>query len=336
MTDYQVFEAGEVTLQCGATLPRARLAYRCHGELAAGRDNVILYPTRFGGTHTDNAFLIGEGMALDPRHYFIVVPNLLGNGISSSPSNTPPPCNAAAFPATTIYDNVMLQHRLLTSVFGIERIALAVGWSMGALQVYQWACLYPAMVQRLAALAGAARTSIHNYVFLEGVKAALTTDPAWQQGHYREPPGAGLRAMGGVWAGWGLSQTFYREQRYLGMGYASLEDFLVNYWEAMYLARDANNLLAMIHTWQHADLSANPHFHGDYRKALAAISARTLVMPGETDLYFPREDSAIEVSHMPRAELRVIPSTWGHYAGGGKDPADTAFIDRALRQLLAE
>ena len=101
------------------------------------------------------------------------------------------------------------------------------------------------------------------------------------------------------------------------------------------LSRDANNLLAMIATWQSGDLSANETYHGDYAAALGAITARSIVMPCRTDLYFPPEDSEIEVSHMQAAELRIIPSIWGHYAGGGRDEVDRAFIDAALEELLA-
>jgi homoserine O-acetyltransferase len=68
---------------------------------------------------------------------------------------------------------------------------------------------------------------------------------------------------------------------------------------------------------------------------MAAIAADVLVMPGRTDLYFPPEDSEIEVAHLARGELRVIPSGWGHYAGGGRAEDDVRFIDRALAELLA-
>ena len=334
IVDYKIHDPGEVVLQSGLTLRNAVLAYQTYGELNENKSNVILYPTRFGGSHADNEFLIGEGMALDPQRYFVIVPNLFGNGVSSSPSNSRPPFNGPRFPHTTIYDNVVVQHKLLTDVYGIERIALAVGWSMGAQQVYQWASLYPEMVERLVPIAGSARTSPHNNVFLEGVKTALITDPEWRGGWYKAPPQAGLRAMGRVWAGWALSQTFYRNHGYLKMGYSSLEDFLIAYWEAIYLERDANDILSMIWTWQHADLSSNQTHNSDYAAALGAITAKTVVMPGETDLYFPSADSEIEVSHMRDAEVRVIPSIWGHYAGGGKDPADVEFLDSALKELL--
>ena len=335
MQDHEIFRAGDMLLQSGATLPDARLVYKTHGRLDSDKNNVIVYPTRFYGTHDDNAFLIGPDKALDPEKYFIVVPDLTGNGLSSSPSNTPQPFDKARFPGITILDNVMMQRRLLKEVFGVERLALAVGWSMGAQQAYHWAALFPDAVERIAPIAGSARTSPHNHVFLEGMKAALTADAAWQDGWYEDQPTKGLCAMGRCWAGWALSQTFYREHLYHRMGYSSVEDFLVGFWEQLFLVRDANNMLAQIWTWQHSDISDNETYSGNFEKALGAISAQAIVMPSETDLYFPPVDSANEVDHMPNAELRIIPSVWGHYAGGAANPDDVAFVDRALRDLLS-
>ena len=118
MSDYEIFDAGDVVLQKGATLRGAKLAYKTYGTLNAKKDNVIIQPTWYSGHHTDVEWTIGEDQALDPRHYFIIVPNMLGNGLSSSPSNTPPPYDKARFPHVTAYDNVRLQHRLVTEVFG--------------------------------------------------------------------------------------------------------------------------------------------------------------------------------------------------------------------------
>ena len=335
MGSYHRYELGEVVLQSGLTLRGATLAYQTHGRLDADKSNAILYPTRFCGRHEDNEFLIGSGMALDPERYFIIVPNLLGNGVSSSPSNMPPPFDKARFPKITIHDNVVMQRRLLVEELGIERLRLAVGWSMGAQQAYHWAALHPDSVERLAAICGTARTSPHNHVFLEGMKAAVTADAAWREGWYESPPRTGLRAMARGWAGWALSQTFYREELYRQLGYSSVEDFLVGFWEGMFLSRDANNMLSLIWTWQHNDISANPLYGGDFEAALGAIKARTVVMPGRTDLYFPPEDSAYEVDHIADAELRTIPSVWGHYAGGPANPEDAAFVNARLAELLA-
>ncbi|RRH82524.1 alpha/beta fold hydrolase [Variovorax beijingensis] len=333
--DYEIFDLGDVPLQRGATLRNAKLAYKTYGKLDADKGNVIVYPTWYSGQHYDNEWLIGPGMALDPGKYFIIVPNMLGNGLSSSPSNTPEPYNLSRFPDITLYDNVRLQHRLVTEKFGIKRIALVTGWSMGAQQTNQWGCLYPDMVQRIAPFCGSARTAPHNIVFLEGVKAALTADAAWNGGWYSAPPSKGLRAVGRVYAGWGLSQPFYMQELWRELGFSSLEDFLVGFWEGFFLQKDANNLLAMLWSWQHGDISDNPVFKGDFKKALGAIKARAIVMPAERDLYFPVADNEWEVSHMPNAECRPIPGVWGHFAGGGSSPVDTRFIDTALKELLA-
>jgi homoserine O-acetyltransferase/O-succinyltransferase len=335
MVDYEIFELGDFVLQKGATLRNAKLAYKTYGTLNADKSNVIVYPTWYSGQHYDNEWLIGDGMALDPKNYFIIVPNMLGNGLSSSPSNTPPPYDRARFPNITFYDNVRAQHKLVTEQFGIEKIALVTGWSMGGGQTYQWGVSYPDMVERILPFCGSAKTSLHNIVFLEGVKAALTADAAWKHGWYDEPPTPGLRAVGRVYAGWGLSQGFYREKVYETIGYSSLEDFLVAFWEGFFLKKDANNLLTMLWTWQNGNIGNTPGFDGDFEKALSSIKAKAIVMPAEMDLYFPPEDNEYEVKYMPNAEFRVIKSLWGHFAGGGANPIDTKFIDDALKELLA-
>jgi len=336
MSDYRIYELGDVVLQSGMTFRGAFLAYKTYGALNADKSNAIVYPTSYGAQHYDTEWLIREGWALDPRKYFIVIPNMFGNGLSTSPSNAPPPYDRGRYPHFTMYDNVVLQQRLLREALGIERVRLAVGFSMGGQQAFHWGALFPEMVERIAPICGSARTSPHNFVFLEGVKAALTADPEWRDGWFERQPLRGLRAMGRVYAGWALSQAFYRERLWAGLGYSSLEDFLVQGWEGNFLRRDANNLLAMLWTWQHADISANEKYGGDLAKALGAIRAKAIVMPSETDLYFTVEDNRREVALMPNAELRPIPSIWGHRAGNPtQNPADRDFLNRALEELLA-
>src|SRR5699024_10736325 len=148
-------------------------------------------------------------------------------------------------------------------------------------------------------------------------------------------PHRALRAVGRLYAGWGLSQALYRGELWRGMGYASLEDFLVGFWEGLFLARVPNNLLDMALTWQHGDISVNERYVDELDAALRAITARAIVMPGQTDLYCTPEDSRYEAERMPNAEFRPIPSVWGHFAGGGINPDDTDFIDEALKELLA-
>ena len=336
MNSYDIFELGDLVLQSGLTLRNAKLAYTTYGTLNIQKNNVVVFPTFFGSNHTANEPMIGPGMALDPHDYFIIVPNLFGNGLSSSPSNTPQPYGRARFPAVTYHDNIMCQHRLLTEKFGIDRIALVCGFSMGAQQSYHWGALFPEMVDRIAAWCGSAKTSPHNFVFLEGVKAALCADDAWLNGWYQQPPTKGIRAMSRVYAGWGPSPAFYREKAYLQAGFSSVEDYLIGAWEGRFLQLDANDILAMISTWQNGDISDNSIYCGDFSKTLGAIKAKTLIMPSQSDQYFPTYDNELEIAKMPNAQLRVIPSIWGHLAGGpGRNPEDTKFIDDNLKELLA-
>jgi homoserine O-acetyltransferase len=334
VSDQEVFELGDLPLRSGETLPDARLAYRTYGELAVDRSNAIVFPTWFAGTHEANEWLIGDGRPLDTRRYFVIVPNLFGNGLSSSPSNTPSPYDRARFPHVAMFDNVEAQHRLVTERFGIDRLVLVVGASMGAGQAYQWAVSHPEMVERLAPITGSSHTSPHNQVFLEGLRAALTADSAFAGGDYEEPPRDGMRAFARVYAGWGLSQAFYWQRIYERLGFPTLEDFLTGVWEPNFAGSDPNDLLAMMWTWQQADVGQTPGFDGDTVAALGSIKARALVMPSEKDLYFPPEDEAWSVQHIPEAELRVIPGVWGHLAGGGADPDAAGLIGEALREFL--
>ncbi|MFD1509150.1 alpha/beta fold hydrolase [Lacimonas salitolerans] len=334
--DYQIFEIADFTLQRGITLPRARLAYKTYGKLAQDKSNAILYPTSYGAQHFDTEWLIGPGRVLDPSDWFIIIPNMFGNGLSSSPSNLDAPFGPDRYPAFTHWDNIHAQRRLLSEVFGIDRLAMIYGWSMGAQQALHWGAVFPDQVARICAVCGSARTSIHNRVFLEGVRATLTGDPHWRGDHFAAHPVRGLRAMGRVYAGWAMSQAFYREKLYEQVGFASLEDFLVRSWEANFLRRDAHDLLASLSTWEASDISDNPVHNGDLAQALGAISARSIIMPSRTDLYFTPEDSEQETAMMPNAEFRPIESIWGHRAGNPvMNPADKAVLRQAVSDLLA-
>jgi homoserine O-acetyltransferase len=235
----------------------------------------------------------------------------------------------------THVDNIRAQREMLAERFGVERLALVYGWSMGAQQALHWGAIYPDAVERIAAICGSAKTSNHNWVFLEGLRGALTADPAWDGQRFMAKPERGLRAFGRVYAGWAMSQAFYRHFIYRSLGFETLEDFLVRDWEASFLRRDASNLLSMINTWQQADISDNETYSRDLDRALGAIRAATLIMPGATDLYFTPEDSEAEAARISRARFLPIPSIWGHRAGNpAKNPDDERFIRAAIQELL--
>jgi homoserine O-acetyltransferase len=318
------FELGDFRLRAGVVLPNAKIGYKTHGRLNADKRNVIVYPTPYPAHHGDIEWLIGPGKALDPEQYFVIVPDQLGNGLSSSPSNTLPPFDRMRFPEVAIRDDVAAQHRLVTEGFGVRRIALVCGFSMGAQQSFQWAVSHPDMVERIAPFCGTAKTTPHNYVFLESARSALIADAAWMNGDYQDQPVAGVRAFSHVFAAWAVSQPFYKQELYRQLGFSSLPDFMSGFWEKRYGRRDANNLLAMLRKWQTNDV-------GD----LSVIKAKATIMASETDLYFTPADIEADAARVPGARYRVIPSLWGHMAGAGVNPADSQYIEAEVKALLA-
>jgi homoserine O-acetyltransferase/O-succinyltransferase len=276
---------------------------------------------------------MAPGRAIDLEQYFIIVPNLFGNGLSSSPSNTPSPMDRGAFPNVTVYDNVRCQHRLVTEHLAIDHLRLVVGFSMGAVQAFQWGALYSDMVDAIAPICGAARTSPLNKVLLDGARAALTADAAYNHGWYDPPLLKGLMAFARVYSSLVFSPAFFREKEYTKLGQASPEDTM-QFFEGFFRMSDANDLLAKLWTWHHADISANEIYKGDFNAALRGIKSRVIVLTAEGDNFFDEGDSRFETEHMPNAELRVIRSIWGHLAGLGANPPDNEFIDAALKELL--
>jgi len=117
------------------------------------------------------------------------------------------------------------------------------------------------------------------------------------------------------------------------MGMNTVDD-VANFATDYFMRRDANDLLGMLWTWQHADISHNRQYNDDFALALASIKAKTILMPSSTDLYFTVADSELEVQLLPNAELRPIVSPMGHVAGSGMDPVGKAAIDKAVMELL--
>ena len=328
------FDLGNFELQSGSVLSNAKLAYKTYGKLNSAKDNVVLLPTFYTGSHTRNEGFFGSGRAIDPARHFIVSVNMFGNGISTSPSNTPAPQNGADFPSVTLFDNIRAQHQLLTNALGVRCIALVTGWSMAGCQAFQWGAQYPEMVDAILPFCASAKTAEHNWVFLEGVKAALQADAAFNQGNYQSPPEKGLKAFGRIYAGWAFSQTFFRDKLYRHKGFESAEELLQD-WEQDHLSWDANDLLCKLSSWQMGDISQQSPYNGDFVKALASIKARTIIIACDNDLYFRPEDNAIEVKHIEHGELRIYQSPWGHcVASPGNEPKFERYLDDTINELI--
>jgi homoserine O-acetyltransferase len=290
----------------------------------------------WSGTPKSMEIFIGEGRPLDPRQYFIVSPGQFANGFSSSPSNTPPPFDRGAFPHVTIGDDVRAQHRLLTERYGIERLELVLGWSMGAEQTYEWAVRYPEMVKRALPFAGTARTTPHDYLFVRAHENALKSDPAWNNGFYADPADmhCGLRRHAELWSVMGLCPEFYSAEAWRDVGFTSTEDFVHRFWEAYFLPMDPNNLIWMSWKWRHGDVSL--HTGGDLAAALGRIKAKTLVAAFSHDMFFAPQDCEAEQRLLPNSAFRVVDSLWAHFAMFCLDPSARKQIDACISDLLTE
>jgi homoserine O-acetyltransferase/O-succinyltransferase len=334
---YESFNIGDLVLEAGETLRQCRLAYATFGTLNEHKSNVILVTTWFAGTHKIiEQVYIGADRALDPAKYFIVVVNQIGGGLSTSPHNTAFPIGAGNFPAISIGDDVVAQERLLRQKFGIEKLALVTGGSMGAQQVYEWAVRFPTKVERAAPIAGTARTTPHDWLFVETLIEAITSDPAWDSGWYSESRAVhkGLSRHALQWALMGLSAEFLRAEEWRGVGFSSLEDFLKNFFYASFLPMDPNNLLCMARKWQRADVSR--HAGGDLALALDRVKARTVVMPIVSDMFFVTADCAAEQVLVPGSSLKILDTAWGHVGLYGLDPGYLHQVDGVLGDLLAQ
>lgn len=334
MMDHETFALGDFPLECGAVLSDARIAYATWGRLDEDRTNAVLLGSFITGTHEGYAPFIGPDLAFDPSRHFIVATNLLGNGLSTSPSNAAPGQRGPAFPPVSIRDNVRAQALLLDSL-GVDRLAMVAGFSMGAQQALQWAVSCPGRVERVLAWCGTARSTPHTVLVFEAMRAVLASGRDFAAGRYAAPPVETLRAVASVYAPWGLSQAWYRRNGWEQLGFDSREAFVSGFWQSAMAGLEANDFLAQMTTLQSHDIGATPG-QADLASALASIHAKTVLMPGSTDLYFPAEEASDNAAGIPGGQCQPVVSDWGHFAGIGIDPLATTQIAQAARALLAE
>ena len=349
----------------GTTLHDVRIAYRSVNPSSTA--GVVLIPTCYSGLiNSTLTFTSAPNDALAAYH--VVVAAMLGNGESASPSNKP------FFPEAgelRYEDLIRAQYALLTEHLGVKGLEAVVGFSMGGQQAYHWAVMYPAFVKRVVSICSSARTSLHNYAFLEGPISALTSSIdyiAWKAmkakvaagedvgANLRElVPRKGLGAFGRAYGAWLTSAAWFRERLFTTMeGHPQSVEAWMGAREQGYHGWDAEDLLVHARMWQMGDISTvvpdsepgekvssqvggnvpDQAAEESYKKALGSIQAKVLLMPCRTDQYFPPEDSEIEVKWLKKGTLAVIESIWGHVAGGGLNPEDTAFMNKRIEEFM--
>ncbi len=318
----ELFELGDVPLRCGHTIPEARLGFLQIGEINAERSNLVLVPTSYGARPEDLAWIAGP--VLDPERWCIVIAGMFGNGVSSSPSHGG---MGLAEQGWVVHhaDNVAAQLRLLQERFGVSRLPLIYGWSMGAQQAYQWAVRQPDWVERICCVCGTARTSPHNRLFLLSLRQALTADPHWTGSGFRGVPEQGLRTYALIYASWAASQPWFRSLE------EPVEQHVEERWLPLYRRHDPRDLIAMLDTWLAHDVADG----GDLNHVLKGLQARAAVVACDRDLYFTVEDMAAEAAALPDADFHVLRSTLGHRAGNPhSSPPEQQWLRQIVEQLL--
>ena len=332
--DTRVLEFKNFTFESGVTVPNVKLEYQIRGALNSDKSNAILLPSHYGADHFGYDYLIGTGMTLDSAKYCLILTNMFANGVSSSPSNTPAPFDGPRFPLVSIRDNVQAQRELVQNTLGITKLKAVVGFSMGGQQAFQWAVSHPDMMESIVTICSNAKQYPFGIVRLQSSISALKADSDFKNGDYASPPVKGLKAIGMHYRAWTRSQAAWSRDLFDGFSDEEREQTLESL-STGFLSLDANNLLSQAETWKRHDVGKSPGFSGSIGEALRVIKAKVLLLPSNSDQYFPMSDSAFESRLIANSTIRPIETLFGHTGGGGTDANATAFIDQAINDFLA-
>src|SRR5437879_5248007 len=166
---------GDLKLESGEAIRDFCISYVTHGTLNADKSNAVLMVTAIGGNHHRIDYLIGPGRALDSAKYFIVATDAIGNGLSTSPSNSKAQARMK-FPRFNIRDMVSSQHRLVTEKLGIKKLVAVIGASMGGMQALQWGVSQPDMTASLIPIIPLGRTPAWTTGILEMTRQSIMAD----------------------------------------------------------------------------------------------------------------------------------------------------------------
>ena len=344
-------------LEAGGELPGVRLAYETWGTLAPDASNAVLVlHAATGDSHVTGPAepghptpgwwgdLIGPGKALDPRHWFVVAPNVVGGCQGSTgPSSVAPDGHrwGSRFPLVTPRDTVAAE-TVLADALGVHRWACVIGGSMGGMRALEWAATAPDRVERLMVLAAPAMTSAEQIAWAACQLAAIRADPGWRGGDYYdaapgEGPHAGLavaRRMAHLSyrSPYELATRFGREPQVgedpFGGGRYAVESYLDHHGAKLLGRFDAGSYVRLTEMMNAHDVGRG---RGGIATALAGISARTVAVGISSDRLYPVEEQAAIAAGVPGARLRTIDSPYGHDGFLIEWPT----VGRLLGELLA-
>ncbi|HKN68170.1 MAG TPA: alpha/beta fold hydrolase [Gemmatimonadaceae bacterium] len=309
----------------GESLPELRIHYIALGRPqkdAAGivRNAVIvLHGTTGSGTgflsRNFAGELFGPGQLLDTAKYFVVLPDGIGHGGSSKPSDG----MHARFPRYTYDDMVEAQHRLLTEGLGVNHLRLIMGTSMGCMHAWVWGERFPDFADGLVPLA-CAPTQIagRNRMMRKMVIDAIRSDPEWRGGDYTAPPKQGLRTALAVLF---LMTSSPMQQQKTAPTRDAADAFITKFIDDRLGTTDANDMLYAFDASR--DYDPSPRLESVHAAVLAINSADDVVNPPELGLMeqlMPRVRRGryvlIPTSERTRGHgTHSLPAVWKSYLG---------------------
>ena len=187
----QIANLGTCPLASGQVILDCRIGYRTFGSLNAAKDNAVLMPTWLNGRSEDLLSLFGptptSQRLVDTSKFFGIAIDAFGDGVSSSPSNSPKQ-PGTTFPVFTMEDMAHAQYRVLTEVLGVHHLHAVLGLSMGAHQVFAWSVLYPKFLDLAVPIVGSPQATSFDLLSKQMVIDAIEQDPGYNHGHYTTQP----------------------------------------------------------------------------------------------------------------------------------------------------
>ena len=332
---HESYAMGDLKLESGEVIKDFSQSYVTHGTLNKDKSNAVLMTSSLAGNHHRVDFLIGPGKAFDTDKYFIICTDAIGNGLTTSPSNSKVQ-PGLKFPHFNIRDMVNAEYRLVTEHFGLKKLVAVTGASMGGMQSMQWAVSYPEFMDSIVALSPAAKASAWTVAFMKTANNILMLDPAYKGGAYTQQPEAGWRA----WTDFLLAMGANTPQGYEAMYPSDAKDALgfLDWWEKLWLSKkfDANDCIYQQNAIIDHNVGYTPGFGGDYLKALKSIKARVLVFPCRGDVLVP-PFIAQEAQYIKNAQVAEVPTLFGHFgASSAYSKADVLFMDSVARGFLED
>jgi homoserine O-acetyltransferase len=315
----QFADLGVCKLASGLQIDHCRLGYRTWGRLNAARSNAVLFPTWFSGVSASLAESIKPDGLVDPTKYFVVAIDALGDGVSSSPSNSATQ-HGPDFPAFTIQDMVNAEHRLATETFGLKHVHAVMGISMGGLQTFEWMVDYPGFMDVAIPIVGSPHPDSRDLLLYRADADGVKSDTAWQQGHYTQPIAAPVAQL--IWL---LNLTTPSNYLHTHTTAQFNADYAAAHSKGIQ-PFDANNWLAQLDAIDHLDIA-----HGGSMEAAAQrVKARVLIVNSAQD-HMVSPEPALDFAKLIGAKTIVLQSDCGHLAPGCEaatlDPAVRAFLD---------